>query len=92
MCMRNARIIRIRRIVQTPIKRIPLDERRVRHAWVVEHEVAPLQTDEVEGRGWVGGEDVGLEFEAGDEGGDGILGFHGGCTVGAPAGAQGGGD
>ena len=91
MSVAHARVVRVRRVVQFAGGGVSLDERTIRHARVVEHE-APLQTDEIESGGGVLGQEVGLQFEAGDEGRDGIGGFDGGGTVRTPTGGERGGD
>lgn len=82
--VRDARVVVVGRVVQVARRAVALDEGRVGHARVVEHE-APLQAHEGEGRAGVAGLHVRLQLEAADEGRDGVGGFRGGRAVGGPA-------
>ena len=84
MRVRDAWVISEGCVVQLAGVGVSLHEGRVGHARVVEHE-APLQPHEVEGGGDVGGVDVGLQLEAGDEGGDGPFRFGCRSSIGCPA-------
>lgn len=89
--MRDPRIIPIRRIVQRPIRTIPLDERRLGHPRIVQHE-PPLPAHQIQSALRLARKEVGLQLEAGGEGGDGGSCLWGGGAVGPPAGREGGGD
>lgn len=91
MSVAHARVVRVWGVVQFAGGRVAFDKRAIRHARVVEHK-APLQTDEIEGGGRVLREQVRLQFEAGDEGGDGVGGFDRRGTIRTPTGGERGGD
>lgn len=92
MRMRQARRVGVGCIAQRAVGRVALDKGGIGHARIIQHEVAPLSAHEGEGGVRVAGEEVRLDLEAADEGGDGRAGFRGGSAVGSPAGAEGGGD
>lgn len=91
MSVTDARVVRVGRVVQRARAVVAFDKSGVCHARVIEH-VAPLQTHECHGGRGVIGEEVGLQLEAADEGGDGVVGFEGRRAVGAPAAGELGGD
>lgn len=54
----------IRRVVQTSIRTVALNKRRVGSPWIVQHEVSPLNSHQFQCRIRIAGDEVSLKLEA----------------------------